>query len=35
MQAHLPDRRLGEQRRYDIEPLLLAQGWAEATLPES
>jgi hypothetical protein len=35
MEAHMPDRRRGERRRYDIEPLLLTQGWAEATLPES
>jgi hypothetical protein len=31
METHTPDRRLGERRRYDIEPLLLTQGWAEAT----
>jgi hypothetical protein len=34
MEAHLPDRRRGERRRYDIEPLLLTQGWAQVTLPE-
>jgi hypothetical protein len=34
MDAHLPDRRRGERRRYDIEPLLLAQGWAQVTSPE-
>ena len=32
--THIPDRRIGERRRYDIEPLLLAQGWADATLPK-
>jgi hypothetical protein len=26
MKAHIPDRRLGERRRNDIEPLLFAQG---------
>ena len=35
MEEHIPDRRRGERRRYDIEPLLLTQGWAEVTLPES
>ena len=35
MEAHIPDRRRGERRRYDIDPLLLTQGWAEVTLPES
>jgi len=34
MEAHLPDRRRGDRRRYAIEPLLLRQGWAEVTLPE-
>ena len=33
MDAHIPDRRLGERRRYDIAPLLLTQGWAQVTLP--
>lgn len=35
MAAHIPDRRRGERRRYDINPLLLRQGWAQVTLPES
>jgi membrane protein implicated in regulation of membrane protease activity len=35
IEAHIPDRRRGERRRYDIDPLLLTQGWAEVTLPES
>jgi hypothetical protein len=35
MEAHIPDRRRSERRRYDIDPLLLTQGWAEVTLPES
>ena len=35
MEAHILDRRRGERRRYDIDPLLLTQGWAEVTLPES
>ena len=35
MGAHIPDRRRGERRRRDIEPLLLTQGWARVTLPES
>jgi Domain of unknown function (DUF4381) len=35
MEAHLPDRRRGERRRHDIEPLLLTQGWAQVTLLES
>jgi hypothetical protein len=34
METHIPDRRFGERRRSDIEPLLLIQGWAEATLLE-
>ena len=32
--THIPDRRIGERRCYDIEPLLLAQGWAEVRLPK-
>ena len=32
--THIPDRRIGERRCHDIEPLLLAQGWAEATPPK-
>ena len=35
METHTPDRRRGDRRRCDIEPLLLTQGWAEATLLES
>ena len=35
MESHIPDRRRGERRRHDIEPLLLTQGWARVTLPES
>jgi hypothetical protein len=35
MEAYLPDRRRGERRRYDIDPLLLTQGWAGVTSPES
>jgi hypothetical protein len=35
MATHLPDRRRGERRRCDIDPLLLAQGWAEVRLPKS
>ena len=35
MEAHIPDRRRGDRRRYDIAPLLLTQGWAQVTLPES
>jgi hypothetical protein len=35
MEAHLPDRRRGDRRRYAVEPLLLTQGWAQVTLPES
>jgi hypothetical protein len=35
MEAHVPDRRRGERRRYNIEPLLRAQGWAQVTLPKS
>jgi hypothetical protein len=31
MEAHVPDRRRGERRRHDIEPLLLTQGWAQVT----
>jgi hypothetical protein len=34
MRAHIPDRRRGERRRHDIEPLLRTQGWAQVTLPE-
>jgi len=32
--AHIPERRIGERRCHDIEPLLLAQGWAEVTRPK-
>jgi hypothetical protein len=35
LEVYIPDRRLGERRHYDIAPLLLTQGWAEATLPKS
>jgi len=35
LDAHTPDRRRGERRRYDIDRLLLTQGWAQVTLPES
>ena len=35
MEAHIPNRRRGERRHYDIAPLLLTRGWAEVTLPES
>lgn len=35
MEAHIPDRRRGERRRNDIEPLLLTRGWAQVTLPAS
>jgi len=35
LEAHIPDRRRAERRRYDIAPLLLTQGWAPVTLPES
>lgn len=31
-QDRLPDRRQGDRRRRDIEPRLLADGWAEVTL---
>ena len=31
---HVPERRVAERRCYDIEPVLLARGWAEATLPK-
>jgi hypothetical protein len=35
MAAHVPDRRRGERRRHDIEPLLLTQGWAQVPSTES
>jgi hypothetical protein len=35
VEARVPDRRRGERRRYDVEPLLRAQGWAQVTLPKS
>ena len=35
LEVYIPDRRLGERRRYDIAPFLLTQGWAQVTLPES
>ena len=35
LEAHTPDRRRGERRRYDIDRLLLTQGWAQVTLPDS
>jgi hypothetical protein len=35
LEVYIPDRRSGERRRYDIDPLLLTQGWAEVTLPTS
>jgi hypothetical protein len=34
LQVHIPERRRGERRRYDIESSLLAEGWAEVTLPQ-
>jgi hypothetical protein len=33
LQVYIPDRRRGERRRYDIESLLFAEGWAEVMLP--
>lgn len=35
LEAHTPDLRRAERRRYDIAALLLTQGWAQVTLPES
>ena len=35
LEAHTPDRRRAERRRYDIAAVLLTQGWAQVTLPES
>jgi len=35
LEVYIPDRRRGERRRYDIDRLLLTQGWAQVTLPES
>jgi hypothetical protein len=35
LEVYIPDRRLGERRRYDIAPLLLRQGWAQVTSPKS
>ena len=35
LQVYIPDRRSGDRRRYDIDSLLLTQGWAEVTLPKS
>jgi hypothetical protein len=33
LEVYIPDRRGGERRRLDIDPLLNTQGWAEVTLP--
>jgi hypothetical protein len=35
LEVYIPDRRSGERRRDDVDPLLLTQGWAEVTLPKS
>jgi hypothetical protein len=35
MDKYVVVRRRGERRRYDIDALLLTQGWAQVTLPES
>jgi hypothetical protein len=35
VEAHLPDRRRAERRRYNIEPLLQTRGWAEVRLPDN
>ena len=35
LEVYIPDRRRGERRRYDIDPLLLTKGWAQVTLPSS
>ena len=34
VKEHVPERRVSERRCYDIEPMLLANGWAEATVPK-
>jgi hypothetical protein len=33
LEVFIPERRLGERRRYDVGDLLLTQGWAEVALP--
>jgi hypothetical protein len=33
LEMYIPDRRHGERRRYDVNPLLLIQGWAEVRSP--
>jgi len=35
LQVFIPDRRRAERRRHNVEPLLLGQGWAEVSLPDS
>ena len=34
LEVYIPDRRHGDRRRHDVNPLLLTQGWAEVTSPE-
>ena len=35
VELFIPERRLGDRRHYDISSLLVAQGWAELTLPKN
>jgi hypothetical protein len=34
LEVYIPDRRCGERRRRNIDPTLLAAGWAEVTSPK-
>ena len=35
LELFIPERRFGERRHYDVSQLLVAQGWAELTLPKN
>jgi len=35
VELFIPERRLGDRRQYDVSSLLVAQGWAELTLPKN
>jgi hypothetical protein len=35
LRGHSPERRRGERRRYNVQPLLLMQGWAEIRRSEN
>jgi hypothetical protein len=35
LEVFIPERRRSERRRHNVEPLLLGQGWADVSLPNT